>query len=298
MDLVTVFALLSVPFFGGINAGTIGAVLANPTTGVTSGPYAGTYNLGENVPDANCVANDGILVPTANIYGAVPGIGGFNNGQRCGFYYGDRFNLVNTEEHSSVYLSSKTSFDNGVNFEFDYMATDIDVLDNPQSPSYPALSYLAKPVMPGVAGNPFAVPVLWIGRALGSAFPSPLAPRNNTNERISFGLNGTMKNGNAWEFHFTDSEQVHSYFQPDTSTSRFDAAINGVGGVSGTETWNLFDNSQNSASLIAHISSGEERTTVADLMVLDFLVTGTTDGGVDFATGLQMKKEGYSVEKK
>ena len=32
-------------------------------------------------------------------------------------------------------------------------------------------------------------------------------------------------------------------------------------------------------------------------MVLDFLVTGTTDGGVDFATGLQMKKEGYNVER-
>jgi len=291
------FALLHGAFFGGINGGTIGAALANPTSDVASGPYAGTYYLGENVPDANCVANAGILVPTANIYGAVPGLGGFNNGQRCGFYYGDRFNLVNTEEHSSVYLSSKTSFDNGVNFEFDYMATDIDVLDNPQSPSYPALSYLGKPIFPGVAGSPFAVPVLWIGRALGSAFPSPFAPRNNTNERISFGFNGTMMNGNTWEVHFTDSEQVHSYFQPDTSTSRFDAAINGVGGASGTESWNLFDPSANSAELIAHISSGEERTTVADLMVLDFLVTGTTDGGVDFATGLQMKKEGYNVER-
>ena len=104
-------------------------------------------------------------------------------------------------------------------------------------------------------------------------------------------------NGNTWEVHFTDSEQVHSYFQPDTSTSRFDAAINGVGGVSGTESWNLFDPSANSAELIAYISSGERRKTVADLMVLDFLVTGTTDGGVDFATGLQMKKEGYNVER-
>ena len=264
---------------------------ASPFTTVDSGPYAGTYNIYESIPDASCVATKGILLPQA---APAPGLSG---GTRCGFYYGDRFNLVNTEEHSSVYLSSKTSFENGVNFEFDYMATDIDVLDNPQSPSYPALSYLGKPIMPGVAGSPFAVPVLWIGRALGSAFPSPLAPRSNTNERISFGLNGTMMNGNTWEVHFTDSEQVHSYFQPDTSTSRFDAAINGVGGVSGTETWNLFDNSQNSASLIAHISSGEERTTVADLMVLDFLVTGTTDGGVDFATGLQMKKEGYNVER-
>ena len=262
---------------------------ASPFTTVNSGPYAGTYNIYESIPDANCTANKGVLLPQA---APAPGLSG---GTRCGFYYGDRFNLVNTEEHSSVYLSSKTSFDNGVNFEFDYMATDIDVLDNPQSPSYPALSYLGKPIMPGVAGSPFSYPILWLGRALGSAYESPNAPRQNTNERISFGLNGTLSSGHDWDIHFTDSEQVHSYFQPDTSTSRFNAAINGVGGVSGTETWNLFDSSANSSSLISHISSGEERTTVADLMVLDFLVSGTTKRGVDFATGLQMKKEGYSV---
>ena len=99
------------------------------------------------------------------------------------------------------------------------MATDIDVLDNPQSPSYPALSYLGKPIMPGVAGSPFSYPILWLGRALGSAYESPNAPRQNTNERISFGLNGTLSSGHDWDIHFTDSEQVHSYFQPDTSTS-------------------------------------------------------------------------------
>ena len=58
------------------------------------------------------MANDGILVPTANIYGAVPGLGNFDNGQRCGFYYGDRFNLVNDEDHTSIYTSVKTPLDN------------------------------------------------------------------------------------------------------------------------------------------------------------------------------------------
>ncbi|GIR07321.1 MAG: hypothetical protein CM15mP17_12770 [Gammaproteobacteria bacterium] len=53
--------------------------------------------------------------------------------------------------------------------------------DNPQSPSYPALSYLSpsKAILPGQAGNPFGVPVLWLGRPLGSAFPSPNAPRES-----------------------------------------------------------------------------------------------------------------------
>ena len=289
------FAVLSAPFFGGINAGTIGAALTNPTTDVTSGPYAGTYNLGQNIPDANCVANAGILVPTANIYGAVPGLGGFDDGQRCGFYYGDRFNLVNDEDHKSMYASVKTTLASGINFELDVMQTDISVNDNPQSPSYPALSYLGKPVMPGKAGSPFTVPVLWIGRALGSAFPSPLAPRDYANSRISLGLNGTLSNGFDWDVHYTVSEQDSYYFQPDTSTSRFDAAVNGTGGASGTESWNLFDPSANSAALIAYISSGEERNTVADLSVIDVLFTGTTKNNVDIATGFQWKKEGFEI---
>ena len=91
-----------------------------------------------------------------------------------------------------MYSSVKTTLASGVNFELDIMQTDISVNDNPQSPSYPALSYLGKPVMPGKAGSPFSAPILWLGRALGSAFPSPNAPREYENSRVSLGLNGTL----------------------------------------------------------------------------------------------------------
>ena len=289
------FAVLNLPsLIGGFNATTIGGILADPLTEVASGPYAGFYYYGENVPDANCVANDGILVPNANIYGAVPGLGGFDGGQRCGFYYGDRFNLVNDEDHTSIYTSVKTTLDNGVGFELDYMATDVNVNDNPQSPSYPALSYLGIPIMPGMAGSPFATPVLWIGRALGSAFPSPLAPRENQNSRVSMGFNGVLDNGMDWDVHYTESSQSAYVFQPDTSTSRFGAAINGVGGASGTESWNLFDPTSNSASLIDYISSGEERWTDSKLQVFDVVLTGERRGW-DVATGFQYKNEAFKI---
>ena len=119
-------------------------MLFGPST-VESGPYAGTYTPFQNVPDANCVANKGIIIPQAS-------------GERCGFYYGDRFNIVNDEDHESVYASMTTSL-NGMDFEIDYMNTSIDVNDNPQSPSYPALSYLSpsNAILPGQAGNPFGV---------------------------------------------------------------------------------------------------------------------------------------------
>jgi iron complex outermembrane receptor protein len=254
-----------------------------PNNIVASGPYAGTYGAFESIPDSNCVATKGILVPAAP------------SGTRCFFYYGDRFNLVNDEDHTSMYSSVKTTLANGVNFELDIMQTDISVNDNPQSPSYPALSYLGKPVMPGKAGSPFSAPILWLGRALGSAFPSPNAPREYENSRVSLGLNGTLSNGFDWDVHYTVSEQDSYVFQPDTSTSRFDAAVNGTGGASGTESWNLFDPSSNSAALIAYISSGEERNTVADLSVMDVLFTGTTKNNVDIATGFQWKKEGFEI---
>ena len=289
------FAILNLPsLIGGFNATTIGGILADPLTEVASGPYAGFYYYGENVPDANCVANDGILVPNANIFGAVPGLGNFDGGQRCGFYYGDRFNLVNDEDHTSIYTSVKTTLDNGVGFELDYMATDVNVNDNPQSPSYPALSYLGIPIMPGQAGSPFATPVLWIGRALGSAFPSPLAPRENQNSRVSMGFNGVLDNGMDWDVHYTESSQSAYVFQPDTSTSRFGAAIQGVGGASGNESWNLFDPTSNSASLIDYISSGEERWSDSKLQVFDVVLTGERRGW-DVATGFQYKNEAFKI---
>jgi iron complex outermembrane receptor protein len=194
-----------------------------------------------------------------------------------------------------MYSSVKTTLANGVNFELDIMQTDISVNDNPQSPSYPALSYLGRPIMPGKGGSPFSAPILWLGRALGSAFPSPDAPREYENSRVSLGLNGTLSNGFDWDVHYTVSEQDTYTFQPDTSTSRFDAAVNGTGGASGTESWNLFDPSANSAALIAYISSGEERNLSADLSVMDVLFTGTTKNNVDIATGFQWKKEGFEI---
>lgn len=269
----------------------IGAYIAanGSTTTVDSGPYAGTYLLFENVPDANCVANGGQLQPQPT--SAI----GASGGTRCGFFYGDRFNIVNDEDHMSTYLSLSTSL-NDMDFSVNYMSTEIDVNDNPQSPSYPALSYVSKLIMPGVAGNPFSLPIIWVGRPLGSAFESPNAPREYEVNRLSMSLSGTMDNGYDWEVSYTSSEDTSYGAQPDTSTSRFDAAINGVGGVSGTESWNLFDVSANSDSLINHIKANQETWMDSNLSVLDVVVTGSQNG-YDFAGGFQYKEEEFEVRR-
>ena len=257
-------------------------LLFGPST-VASGPYAGTYAPFENVPDPSCVANQGILIPQAS-------------GQRCGFVYGPRFNVVNDEDHTSMYGSFKTLLANGNGLEIDYMSTSIDVNDNPQSPSYPALSYLspANAIMPGTGGNPFGVPVLWLGRALGSAFPSPIAPRENETDRFSIGLNGSFDNGFDWDAHYTVSSEDAYGQQPDTSTSRFSAAIKGNGGSAGNQTWDLFTPSNNSADLIKWISTNQQTWTNTELAVFDFLMTGSV-GNIDIASGLQFRDESFDI---
>ena len=257
-------------------------LLFGPDT-VESGPYAGTYTPFQNVPDPNCVANNGILIPQAS-------------GSRCGFVYGPRFNVVNDEDHESMYGSFKTLLGNGNSLEIDYMSTAIDVNDNPQSPSYPALSYLspANAIMPGTGGSPFAVPVLWLGRALGSAFPSPIAPREIETDRFSIGLSGDFDNGFDWDAHYTVSSEDFYGQQPDTSTSKFSAAIKGNGGNSGNQTWDLFTPTNNSADLIKWISTNQQTWTETELAVFDFVVTGQW-GGMDIASGFQYRDETFNV---
>jgi iron complex outermembrane recepter protein len=257
-------------------------LLFGPDT-VASGPYAGTYSAFQNVPDPSCVENDGILIPQAS-------------GQRCGFFYGPRFNVVNDEDHQSMYGSFKTLLGNGTAFDIDYMSTAIDVNDNPQSPSYPALSYLSpsNAIMPGTGGSPFKVPALWIGRPLGSAFPSPIAPREIETDRFSIGLSGDFNNGFDWDAHYTvSSEDIYGQ-QPDTSTSKFSAAIKGNGGSAGNQTWDLFNPASNPADLVKWISTNQQTWTNSELAVFDFLVTGSV-GDIDIASGLQFRDESLDV---
>ena len=82
---------------------------------VNQGPYFGTYNSFENVPDANCIENDGILIPQSS-------------GSRCGFLYGPRFNLENDEDHKKLYFSLKRDFINFI-LDADLLYSLIDVND-------------------------------------------------------------------------------------------------------------------------------------------------------------------------
>ena len=255
-----------------------------------SGGYAGPYGPGETIPDANCEANGGILSG-----GFVPSLGG----QKCGFLYGPRFNLVNEEERTNVYAAITHDTDSGITVRGEIGFAKNEVLDNPQSPSYPNLSFPT--IAPGQAGSPFNGFVRWYGRPLGSEAPSPLAPRNSETLRASLDLSGTL-DGGAWDWNasVTYSENDREGWQPDTIKSHLDAALAGAGGESGTETFNIFDPSQNSASLIDYISAETYTKMSTDLTVADLVVSGPwfeldNFGTVNLAYGAQFRHEGFSI---
>ena len=89
------------------------------------------------------------------------------------------------------------------------MVANIDVNDNPQSPSYPALSFMSKKIMPGQGGSPFSVPVTWYGRPLGSSFPSPLSPKDIDQYHISGLVNMNLTENIGLELSLTPVSYTH-----------------------------------------------------------------------------------------
>ena len=243
---------------------------------VVSGPYAGDYNKNQTVPDPNCVDNGGVLA-----------------GPRCKFLYGERFNIVNDEDHLKGYLHFTRS-----GSKFDYSATvlmaKIDVNDNPQSPSYPALSYLSKKIFPGQGGSPFNVPVIWYGRPLGSAFPSPNSPKAIFQYHFSNRLIFDISQNLDFELSLTASEHENKHNRPDTIESRFEAAILGQGGPNGNEQWNIFSPLENSATLIDYIKGSETSTKTGSLISLDGILRGQKNGA-NFALGFQFNAEDLQI---
>ncbi|MEH6569805.1 MAG: TonB-dependent receptor [Halioglobus sp.] len=260
-------------------------IQTEPNT-VEDGDYAGTYVPGERVPDPKCTENGGLLIPQP--IGAV-----------CGFAYGPRFNLVNEEEKDQLYGNMTHEFSDSLSLFAELGWTKHEVLDNPQSPSYPNLDFPV--ILPGQAGSPFSVPVVWFGRPLGSDFASPDSPRENTTIRASLALDGAFNDNWAWNGALTYSESDRDIIQPDTINSRLNAALAGMGGVSGTETFNIFDSSANSQEMIDWLSTNSETTRKADLLVGDFVVSGDlftmNAGPVGFAAGVQYRDESYSEDR-
>ena len=243
---------------------------------VISGPYAGSYSQNQTIPDPSCIDNGGVIA-----------------GPRCKFLYGERFNIVNDEDHVKGYMHFERPFAD-IDYSMTFLVAAVDVNDNPQSPSYPALSYLSKKILPGQGGSPFNVPVIWYGRPLGSAFPSPSSPKAISQYHFSNSLMFDLSEGLNFEVSLTASEHENKHTRPDTVESRFEKALLGQGGPDGNEQWNIFLPLENSSSLINYIKGSETSIKTGSLISLDGVFTGRKNA-IDFAMGFQFNSEDLEI---
>ncbi|WP_342805587.1 TonB-dependent receptor [Alteromonas sp. M12] len=253
---------------------------------VADGPYAGSYGAFENVPDPTCLDDTlGMIIPQAY-------------GSRCGFNYGPLYNLVNTETRAQLYSNISHDFDNGIALSADISWSSNEVKDNPQSPSYPDLTFPY--IGPTDSGNPFGVGVVWLGRPLGADYEPALSPRENDTFRTSLSLVGDFDNGWSWDTALTYSKNNYKQYQQDQLKSRLVAALAGVGGPNNDELFNPFDRSSLSQSVIDDFTYMTESEKTTDLLVLDAVVSGdlyeVSAGAIGFAAGIQARTESFKVE--
>jgi iron complex outermembrane receptor protein len=250
--------------------------LLGPDT-IDSGIYAGDYpNQTTFVPDPNCESNGGIL-----------------DGSFCRFLYGERFNIVNDESHKKNYINLYSN-NNLVDINFTFISSNVKVNDNPQSPSYPALPFLSRSILPGEGGSPFNVPVVWYGRPLGAEYESPSSPKDIDQKHFGVTTYFDLANETEAEISITKSKHSNFHYRPDIIDSRFLAAIQGNGGPNGNEMWNIFDSSQNSQSLIDFVRGAEVSNKRADLLSLNGIFRAEIKN-IKYAYGFQINNENLDI---
>ena len=246
---------------------------------VNSGMYSGSYVANQFVPDPQCESNGGVL-----------------DGSRCKFLYGTRFNIVNDEDHAKAYANLSFERSNFI-YEVSFMGSMVEVNDNPQSPSYPALPFLSREIQPNQGGNPFNVPVTWYGRPLGSEFNSPYSPKDIKQYNLNQTINTSINESSRLEVSLTMSSHSNDHYRPDIIDSRFLEALSGttMGQSSGNLTyWNIFDSSQNSQELINYVKGAEVSSKEATLKTLDFIFRTNADS-YEIAYGFQFNEEELEI---
>lgn len=246
---------------------------------VASGLYEGQYDANEWVPDPQCENNGGII-----------------DGSFCKFLYGNRFNIVNDENHSKAYANFSYKNDDYI-YEATVIGSKVKVNDNPQSPSYPALPFLSRKIQPNQGGSPFNVPVTWYGRPLGSEFSSPFSPKDIEQFNLSQKINTNINETTELEASLTISSHSNDHYRPDIIDSRFLEALNGttLGQSNGNLVyWNIFDSSQNSQELIDYVRGAEVSSKNASLNNLGLIFRSENDG-YEIAYGFQYNNEKLKI---
>ena len=246
---------------------------------ISSGPYKGTYEKGEKIPDPNCKNNGGIL------------LGGF-----CKFAYGERFNIINKERHHKAYFNLNTSIENSylISNDLNIIYAKVNVLDNPQSPSYPALPFLTRNIFPGEGGSPFKNKIKWRGRPLGSNYPSPFSTKDIFQYHVTDSMKFSFSDNDFLDISVTHSAHSNLAVRPDIINSRFLEALAGRGGEKKNLSWNLFSDT-NEDELVQYVSGNLVAKKKGSLSSIDGIyLTNLND--FDFSAGFQIARDTLDIK--
>jgi len=252
------------------------------TTGkeeISSGPYQGIYEKGEKIPDPNCENNGGIL------------LGGF-----CKFAYGERFNIINKERHHKTYFNLNTSIEDSylISNDFNIIYAKVNVLDNPQSPSYPALPFLTRNIYPGEGGSPFKNEIKWRGRPLGSNYPSPFSTKDIYQYHMTDSMKFSFSDNDFLDISITHSAHSNLAIRPDIINSRFLEALSGRGGETKNLSWNLFSDT-NEDELVQYVSGNLIAKKKGSLSAIDGIYL-TNFNDFDFSAGFQIARDTLDIK--
>ena len=246
---------------------------------ISSGPYQGTFEKGEKIPDPNCENNGGIL------------LGGF-----CKFAYGERFNIINKERHHKAYFNLNSSIEDSylISNDFNIIYAKVNVLDNPQSPSYPALPFLTRNICPGEGGSPFKNEIKWRGRPLGSNYPSPFSTKDINQYHMTDSMKFSFSDNDFLDISITHSAHSNLAIRPDIINSRFLEALAGRGGEKKNLSWNLFSDT-NEDELVQYVSGNLVAKKKGSLSSIDGIYL-TNFNDFDFSAGFQIARDTLDIK--
>ena len=246
---------------------------------ISSGPYQGTFEKGEKIPDPNCENNGGIL------------LGGF-----CKFAYGERFNIINKERHHKAYFNLNSSIEDSylISNDFNIIYAKVNVLDNPQSPSYPALPFLTRNIFPGEGGSPFKNEIKWRGRPLGSNYPSPFSTKDIHQYHMTDSMKFSFSDNDFLDISITHSAHSNLAIRPDIINSRFLEALAGRGGEKKNLSWNLFSDT-NEDELVQYVSGNLVAKKKGSLSSIDGIYL-TNFNDFDFSAGFQIARDTLDIK--
>ena len=246
---------------------------------ISSGPYQGIYEKGEKIPDPNCENNGGIL------------LGGF-----CKFAYGERFNIINKERHHKAYFNLNTSIEDSylISNDLNIIYAKVNVLDNPQSPSYPALPFLTRNIFPSEGGSPFKNEIKWRGRPLGSNYPSPFSTKDIYQYHVTDSMKFSFSDNDLLDISITHSAHSNLAVRPDIINSRFIEALAGRGGERKNLSWDLFSDT-NEDELVQYVSGNLVAKKKGSLSSIDGIYL-TNFNDFDFSAGFQIARDTLDIK--